>query len=132
MRLLERFVAVEPPGCQEPCVGSCRLSGTWSCVDYGVRQLIETVFGRLSLSIVTVSNWKLSSLYGADAQRSNLVYRRLAISSATSDAKAAISGRFTYTFLLTLNVGSRRTVSSKSKIIASLGCGKSYEDCKCY
>lgn len=56
-------------------------------------QSMETVFGILSPSIATVCSWTLISLYRPDTGLSNLLYRRLDISSAVRDVVVASCGQ---------------------------------------
>lgn len=75
--------------CCDICVVLCRLSVTCALVCDTVRWSMQTVFCMPSFSIVTVRSGLLSTLYGPDARRINLLYQRFDISSTESDAIAA-------------------------------------------
>lgn len=59
------------------------------------KQSVKTVICMSSVSIVSVHCWVLDTSYHPDAGRSNLFYRRFAISLTSSDAIAANWGRST-------------------------------------
>lgn len=84
-----------------------------------MRRSMETVLVIPSSWIVCECCWMLSTMYGPDARHSNLLYRRLAISSAASDRISAGLRRSTNTNSHTLNVSFCRTSLSKSHLLVA-------------